>query len=95
MGGLSGQPVKELAIKTVAKFYQLTKGSVPIIGCGGVRSAEDAVRFARAGASMVQLYTSLGYAGPGIVSQIKQDLFQLLQKENRNWKDLVGADHKQ
>jgi dihydroorotate dehydrogenase len=94
MGGLSGQPVKELAIKTVSKFYKLTQGAVPIIGCGGVKSADDAIRFAKAGASLVQLYTSLGYAGPGIVSQIKQDLFQILQKENINWKDLVGLDHK-
>jgi dihydroorotate dehydrogenase len=94
MGGLSGQPVKELAIKSVSKFYKLTNGTIPIIGCGGVKSAEDAIRFAKAGASMVQLYTSLGYVGPGLVPRIKYDLLEILKKENCSWTDLIGLDHK-
>ena len=55
-------------------MYKETNGKTPIIGCGGVDSAEDVLEFGRAGASLVQLYTSFGYHGPGLIPQIKQDL---------------------
>jgi dihydroorotate dehydrogenase len=94
MGGLSGKPVKPLALKSVSEFYKLTNGEIPIIGCGGVSSAEDVLDFAKAGATMVQLYTSLGYKGPGLVPRIKEDLVELLKKENKSWMDCIGLDHK-
>ncbi len=93
-GGLSGTPVKPLALKTVSKFYKLTNGSIPIIGCGGISSAQDALQFAKAGASLVQLYTSLGYKGPGLIRQIKDDLAVTLKKEGKVWDDYIGLDHK-
>lgn len=94
MGGLSGPPVLPLAIETVSKFYKLTAGTVPIIGCGGISNAQDCLRFAKAGASLVQLYTSLGYRGPGLVREIKDELVEVLRKEGRTWGDYVGLDHK-
>jgi dihydroorotate dehydrogenase len=95
MGGLSGTPVKPLSLKTVSMFYKLTNGKVPIIGCGGISSAEDALEFAKAGASMVQLYTALGYQGPGLVVKIKSDLIEILKKENKSWTECIGLNHKQ
>lgn len=83
-----------MALKSVSAFYKLTNGEVPIIGCGGITSAEDALEFAKAGATMVQLYTSLGYKGPGLVPQIKEDLAELLKKENKSWMDCVGLNNK-
>ena len=83
-----------MAIKTVSRFYKLTDGKVPIIGAGGISSAQDAIDFAKAGASLVQLYTSLGYKGPGLVREIKDDLKDILVKENRKWNDYIGLDHK-
>ncbi|KAJ2998528.1 Dihydroorotate dehydrogenase (quinone), mitochondrial [Globomyces sp. JEL0801] len=94
MGGLSGKPVRDLAIESVRKFYKLTNGEVPIIGCGGISSGEDALAFAKAGASVVQLYTSLGYAGPGLIPEIKESLSNLLQKEGLTWAESIGLDHR-
>ncbi len=56
-GGLSGAPIKPTTLPVVRKFYAATQGTIPIIGCGGIRTGQDAVDFARAGASTVQLYT--------------------------------------
>ncbi|KAJ3220064.1 Dihydroorotate dehydrogenase (quinone), mitochondrial [Dinochytrium kinnereticum] len=92
-GGLSGPPVFPLALSKVRKFYALTKGEIPIIGCGGIRSAEEAIAFAKAGASLVQLYTGLAFEGPGIVAEIKEGVAETLRKEGKSWKQIVGADH--
>ncbi len=90
-GGLSGPPVKPLALNVVRQMYNLTQGKVPIIGCGGIASAEDALTFCKAGASAVQMYTSLGYYGPGLVANMKHDLVHLLEKEGKSWSELVGT----
>eukprot|EP00798_Chlamydomonas_sp_ICE-L_P032340 gene32340-5386_t len=66
-GGLSGPPLFELSTKVLHNVYRLTGGRVPIIGCGGVSTGEDAYKKIRAGASLVQLYTALVYDGPIIV----------------------------
>uniref|UniRef100_A0A4W5LKF7 Dihydroorotate dehydrogenase (quinone), mitochondrial n=1 Tax=Hucho hucho TaxID=62062 RepID=A0A4W5LKF7_9TELE len=79
VGGLSGQPIKELSTRTVREMYSLTKGKVPIIGVGGVASGQDALDKICAGASLVQLYTSLTYQGPPVVTKIKRELEQLLK----------------
>ncbi|KAI8805164.1 Dihydroorotate dehydrogenase-domain-containing protein [Cladochytrium replicatum] len=94
VGGLSGAPVFPLALETVRKFYSLTKGAVPIVGCGGVRSADEAISFARAGATLVQLYTSFGMEGPGVVADTKDELTRRLKAMGVRWTDLVGSDHK-
>jgi dihydroorotate dehydrogenase len=71
---LSGKPVKPLALKTVARFYLRTQGKIPIVGCGGISSAQDVIEYMQAGASVVQLYTALAYQGPGLIREIKNDL---------------------
>lgn len=94
MGGLSGSPLKPLAILAVSKFYKLTDGKIPIVGCGGISNAKDVLQFAKAGASLVQMYTSLGYYGPGIVRKIKDDLVVTMKKEQKSWSDYIGLDHR-
>jgi dihydroorotate dehydrogenase len=90
-GGLSGAPLRDLSLKTVRDFYALTDGNIPIIGCGGISSGKDAVAFARAGASAVQVYTAMGYEGPGIVGRIKDEV---LEELDGTWEDVIGSDHR-
>lgn len=79
-GGLSGKPLKPLALQTVKSFYEMTGGKVPIIGCGGISNGQDALDFILAGASVVQLYTAFAYDGPCIVREIKDYLAQECQR---------------
>ncbi|XP_045609281.1 dihydroorotate dehydrogenase (quinone), mitochondrial isoform X2 [Procambarus clarkii] len=81
VGGLSGQPLRSLATQTVKDMYLLTKGSVPIIGVGGVASGDDAYEKICAGASLIQLYTGLIYHGPSLVQKITSDLEDLLRRD--------------
>ena len=67
VGGLSGQPLKDISTKLIKKFYKETKGRIKIIGVGGVDSGESAFEKITAGADAVQLYTGMVYKGPGIV----------------------------
>jgi len=94
-GGLSGPPLKPLALDTLKTFYRLTHGSVPLIGCGGIASAEDAIEFARAGASLVQLYTGMSFQGPGLIRDIKDGIIKELDRigDGVTWKELVGSGH--
>jgi dihydroorotate dehydrogenase len=94
VGGLSGPPVKPLAVSLVKKIYSLTEGKIPIVGCGGISSGQDAVDFAKAGASLVQFYTHLGYRGPGATDEIKREVTELLEKENTTWEKIIGQDHR-
>lgn len=96
VGGLSGEPLKDLSTRTVGEMYNLTKGKVPIIGIGGVASGQDAMDKIRAGASLVQLYTALTYQGPPVVKKIKRELEQLLKEQGfSSVSDAVGADHRE
>jgi dihydroorotate dehydrogenase len=80
-GGLSGRPLFPLAVEAVRRIAGLTAGRIPVIGVGGIASAEDAYAFIRAGATLVQLYTGLVYQGPGVVRQIKRGLVRLLKQD--------------
>lgn len=92
-GGLSGAPIERRATQLVRYLYQKTGGSVPIIGVGGIASAEAAYAKIRAGASLVQLYTGLVYEGPGLVRRIKEGLVELLRRDGlASVRDAVGAD---
>ena len=92
-GGLSGRPIEARATHLVRYLYRLTEGTMPIIGVGGVFSAEDAYRKLRAGASLVQLYTALVYRGPDVVRDIKTGLARLLEKDGfEAIADAVGID---
>lgn len=96
VGGLSGAPLKARSTELIAQIYNLTGGKVPIIGVGGVFSGADAYEKIQAGASYVQLYTSLIYHGPPIVEKVKRELDEALKKDGfSNVKDAVGSNYKQ
>jgi dihydroorotate dehydrogenase len=91
-GGLSGRPLFALSTALLAEMYRLTQGRLPLIGVGGIASAEDAYAKIRAGASLVQLYTALVFLGPGLVSQIKSGLASLLKSDGfRSIAEAVGT----
>ncbi|MEO7365455.1 MAG: quinone-dependent dihydroorotate dehydrogenase [Sphingomicrobium sp.] len=79
-GGLSGQPLKALALETLRKFRKAGGGQIPLIGVGGIASADDAWARIRAGASLVQLYSAMVYQGPGIARRIALGLMQRLER---------------
>jgi dihydroorotate dehydrogenase len=63
--------------------------SIPLIGCGGISTGADALEFAKAGASLVQVYTSFGYDGVGACRRIKDELSELLTKNGTTWQAVV------
>ena len=73
-GGLSGRPVQEASNFVIRALRQQLGSSFPIVGVGGIMSADDAIAKAQAGANLVQIYTGLIYKGPGLVSQIARAL---------------------
>ncbi len=90
-GGLSGPPLKPLSIKALTTVRERVGPELTIIGCGGIYTAQDALDFAKAGASAVQLYTSFGYEGVGHPRRLKDELIELLKREGKTWKELVGS----
>ena len=91
MGGLSGQPLFEKSTRVLAKMRQLT--DIPLIGVGGISTAQQAYAKIRAGASAVQLYTALVYGGLSLAAKIAKDLDALLEKDGfTNVQDAVGTD---
>lgn len=85
IGGLSGPPLKSLSLAAVRAFRSHLPASIPLIGAGGIATAADALEFAEAGASMVQIYTSFGYGGPGAPRRLKDDLVLLLSQKGTTW----------
>lgn len=83
-GGLSGQPIRERANGLVKYLYRKTKGKMPIIGVGGIASAEQAYERIKAGASLIQVYTGLVYEGPGLIRSIKQGLVKLMEEDGHS-----------
>jgi dihydroorotate dehydrogenase len=91
-GGLSGAPLFARSTRVLARLSQLTDGRLPLIGVGGVGSAEDAYAKIRAGASAVQLYTALVYQGLGLVGEIVRGLDALLARDGfSHVADAVGG----
>ena len=80
-GGLSGAPLFDKSTRVLARLSQLTGGQVPLIGVGGVSSAEQAYAKIRAGASAVQLYSALVYEGLSLVPRILSGLEECLQRD--------------
>jgi dihydroorotate dehydrogenase len=80
-GGLSGAPLRELALERLRQFRKATGGEMPLIGVGGIATAEHAWERIRAGASLVQLYSAMTYAGPGIARSVVRGLEQLMQRD--------------
>ncbi|MEH6684081.1 MAG: quinone-dependent dihydroorotate dehydrogenase [Qipengyuania sp.] len=78
-GGLSGAPLRDLAQQRLRDFRTATGGSIPLVGVGGIASAEDAWARIRAGASLVQLYSAMVYGGPGLPRRILRGLEELMR----------------
>jgi len=92
-GGLSGRPLFRLSTRMVAETYVRAEGAFPLIGVGGIDSGGAALTKIRAGATLIQLYSSLIYKGLGLVDDIKRDLASTLLRTGRNSLDeIVGAD---
>ena len=94
-GGLSGRPLLQPATKILSNLYRLTEGKLPLIGVGGVETADDAYAKIRAGASLVQLYSAMTDQGLGIFPGMARGLADRLQADGyENITDAVGADHR-
>ena len=95
-GGLSGKPLKSRSTQIIAELYRLTRGRIPLIGVGGVFTAEDAWEKICAGASLVQLYTGFIYQGPRIACDINEGLAKILAREGfANLDAAVGCRSKE
>ena len=91
-GGLSGAPLKTIALEALRQFRSASGGEIPLIGVGGIENADDAWERIRAGASLVQLYSAMVYEGPGIGMRIAKGLARRLKQEGMsNIAELVGT----
>jgi dihydroorotate dehydrogenase len=92
-GGLSGRSLFRLSTRMVAEAYVRAEGAFPLIGVGGIDSGGAALTKIRAGASLIQLYSSLIYKGLGLVESIKNDRASTLLRTGRDQlSEIVGAD---
>ena len=89
IGGLSGQPIKNISTNLIKKFYKAANKKITIIGVGGVDSGQSAFEKITAGAKVVQLYTGMVYKGPGVVKEIKKELISILK--NNKIKNIAQA----
>ena len=93
-GGLSGKPLRALATSFVRHLYRAVGGKLPIIGVGGIFTADDAYEKIKAGASAVQIYTGFVYEGPATVKRINRGLIRLMARDGfQSVVEAVGADH--
>jgi dihydroorotate dehydrogenase (NAD+) catalytic subunit len=91
-GGLSGPAIKPIAVRCVYDVYRAV--DVPIIGCGGISSWQDAVEFMLAGASAVQIGTAIAYEGLEVFKTVAKGIDAYLKKKGyKNTKELVGLAH--
>lgn len=94
-GGLSGSPIYRISNEIISRFYKNFKGSIPIIGVGGVSDSETAYEKIKCGANLVQLYTSMIFKGPYVASNINEEIVDLLSKDGfSNISDAVGVNIK-
>jgi len=91
-GGLSGEPLKPLALKALREFRAASGGEIVLVGVGGIADADDAWDRIRAGASLVQLYTAMVYRGPGIARRIADRLAERVRRAGfANIAEAVGT----
>ncbi|MGB7320103.1 MAG: dihydroorotate dehydrogenase (quinone), partial [Albidovulum sp.] len=91
-GGLSGAPLFEVSTRTLAQLSALTEGRLPLIGVGGIGSADQAYQKIRAGASAVQIYSAMVYQGLSLVTDIARGLDALLIRDGfTNVAEAVGT----
>lgn len=94
-GGLSGAPLKTMAQQRLKDFRTASGGEIPLIGVGGIATAEDAFDRIRAGASLIQLYTGMIYEGPTIARCMASELARLLKRDGfSSVAEAVGSDDK-
>lgn len=92
-GGLSGEPLKPRALEALRTFRRASGGEIPLIGVGGITTADDAWERIRAGASLIQLYSAMVYEGPGIAKRIARGLVRRLKREGfANIAEVVGTE---
>ena len=92
-GGLSGIPLRDRSTEMIRKIYKMTDGKVPIIGVGGIFTADDAWEKITAGASLIQLYTGLVFEGPGIARNIVSGLKKRVASEGfESISDVIGIN---
>ena len=91
MGGLSGRPLFEPSTRLLARAYRATGGALPLIGCGGVEDGKTALAKIEAGASLIQLYTSLALKGPSVVTAVLDGLARAVEAKGSAIGALVGA----
>lgn len=92
-GGLSGRPLFEKSTEVLRQVYRSQGHKLPIVGVGGVASAQDAYAKIRAGASLVQLYSALIYQGPGLISSVVDGLENLVERDGfANVMEAIGID---
>ena len=90
-GGLSGKPLFEVSNNILRKMYNLTNGQITLIGVGGIANGSDCYEKLKSGASLVQLYSSLTYSGPLLISKIKKELIDLIKTDGyKNISEIVG-----
>ncbi len=95
-GGLSGAPLFTKSTQVLARLSHLTEGRLPLVGVGGISSAEDAYAKIRAGASAVQLYSAMVYQGLSLVPRIVDGLERLLARDGfANVAEAVGTGRKE
>ena len=75
-GGLSGQAVKKRSTEVISYIAKKSNNAFPIIGVGGIHSAEDAIEKLEAGATLVQIYTGFVYEGPALIKRINKKILQ-------------------
>jgi dihydroorotate dehydrogenase len=92
-GGLSGEPLRSLALDALRKFRNASGGEIPLVGVGGIATADDAWERIRAGAILVQLYTAMVYEGPGIAKRIAYGLAERVKRAGySNIAEAVGSE---
>ena len=91
-GGLSGAPLRTRAERTCARLHLRTGGRVPVVGVGGIATAEDAYRRIRAGASLIQIYTALVYQGPSLPRRLERGIAKLLERDGLTLAEAIGKD---
>ncbi|HHP7230921.1 MAG TPA: quinone-dependent dihydroorotate dehydrogenase [Xenococcaceae cyanobacterium] len=94
-GGISGLPVQQRSTEVIRFIYRETNGKLPIIGVGGIFTAQDAWSKIIAGATILQVYTGWIYQGPWLVKEVLSGLLQRLARQNLSHiSDAVGLEHK-
>ena len=92
IGGLSGPAIKPVAVRCIYELYE--KVDVPIIGCGGVTTWQDAVEFMLAGASAVQIGTAIAWKDLSVFNSVTRGIDRYLRRKGfRSVKEIVGSSH--